>query len=514
MAGVAAQASSSPYQDAMVAIFVFGNAGGWMGDGFLVGDGKYVVTTADIVTETIPAGPTDSSGKSAPAIKLPAKYVIVLSPWTGEAYRAEVKLPLETNKNLAILQMPMTGLPSAPLAASDKFQQTLPSTIGQLFSGDQVGRHWETFITALTSGSTSKLSFKQWSARDAAYAENSDVNWLFLSKIDPPDLAPRASMVWRDGAGVVGLYNGKIAVGEGSKAPTYGQCLISTEIIKAMAKVGVDSPSLQKVPSPTVKKDDTAQQGIQLIWATLTDSILGKWSQALTTAQSLQTLRPESAMANLLLGTTLAGNGKLDDAIKSLDKAIKLDPDVPGGYSARGSALAVQGKTKEAEADLRKAVEKSPGDSKPLLALAGVVASTKSRSTEAAEIATKAVQIDPQSPWARLALGVYLKTAGRYDEAITQLKEVLKIVPQWGQAKAALAATYEASGDVAGAEKLYRELAEAEPKNPDAQFTLASFLADHDKKAEAKELVTKILAMENLPEGMKAAAEKLQKKLD
>jgi tetratricopeptide (TPR) repeat protein len=510
----AAETSTSPsYSDAMVAVFVFGNTGGWMADGFAVGDGQYIVTTGDVVSEVIPAG-TDASGKPAStSTKLQAKYVIVVSPWTGDAYRAEVKTPIDSARNLAILKLPMAGLPSAPLAGSDKFQQEMQSTIGELFSGGQVGRRWETSLVALTSGSTSKLSLKEWTARNAAFAESKSVNWLFISKIEPQDLAPRASMVWRKDA-VVGLYNGKLAIGEGDKAPTYGQCLISPEIIRALGKAGINADSLKKVPAPTIKQDSMARQGLQLTWATLTNVILGKSTEALKTAQSLHDLRPESATANLLLGVAQTGNGKFDDAVKTLDKAIKLDADVPGGYSARGAALAAQGKPKEAEADLRKAVDKSPGDSKPLLALAGLVASDKTRVSESAEIAAKAVQVDPQNPWARLALGVYLKTVGHYDQAITEIKEALKIAPNWGQAKAALGATYEAKGDLAGAEKLYRELSEAEPKNPDALFTLASFLADHDKKSEAREIVTKILGMEKLPAGLQAAVEKLQKKLE
>ncbi|MDO8588799.1 MAG: tetratricopeptide repeat protein [Armatimonadota bacterium] len=503
-ASVAAPPKAADCSDALVAIFVFGDTRGWMGAGFLVGDGQWVVTMADVVTEKINA-----------ETKLTVKYATVLSPWTGESYRAEVKT-VDMKKNLAVLRLPMKGLPAVPLAGADGFKKARAVTIGQIFSGEQVGNRWDTTIQALSREPNPKrpaaLVVRKWTAQNAVLSETKGIDWLFLSKMDPADNAPRASMVLREDGTAVGMYNSRLEVGEGKKPASYGQSLPSTELIKTLATLGVDAAGLRKASAPTIEPDKHAKQGLQLIWATLTQTILGKWTEARKNATSLLDLRPESPTANLLMGVTLAGGGKTEEAVKHMDKAISLDPNVPGGYFTRGAALASLKKTKEAEADFRKAIEQTPDDVKPMIALADLIAADKARRTEAAEIARKAVKTSPQDPLARMTLALILKSAGSYDQAIAELKEVLKIAPRWGEAKAALAAIYEASGDVASAETQYRDLVKAEPENPDALFTLASFLADHEKKTEAKELVTKLLAMK-LPKELETAAKELEKKL-
>lgn len=500
----AAEDESPGPSNSLVAIFVFGEASAWMGQGLLVGDGQWIVTTADVVNE-----PITSETKLAP------KHVTVLSAWTGDIYRGEVKT-IDSNRNLALIKLPSGGLPGAPLASAAKFNKTREVTLGQAFrSGEQVGNRWDATLFALTriakSNKPAMLGIKNWASRNTVVVKSKDVNWLFISKVDPPEAAPRSSALWREDA-VVGLYNGKITIGEGPKAIIYGQCLISTEIFKAFKAANVASESLEKPPAPKIKQDKTAKQGLQLAWAVLTQTVLGKWREAEKNAQALVTLRPENANANLLLGVALAGGGKPEDAIKSLDKAIKLNAAVPGGYLTRGSAYAALKETQEAENDYRKAMEQTPEDIKPMLALADLLARDKVRRAEAIVVARKAVQIAPQNPRAHLALGLILKASETYDQAIAEIKAALKIVPQWGEAKAALAAVYEASGDLTNAEAQYREIANSEPENPDALLTLASFLADHEKKTEAKELVTKLLAMK-LPKELETAVKELEKKL-
>ena len=502
--GVGAATATDP-ESALVAVFVFGDTAGWMGCGFVVGDGGWVVTTADLVSETV-----------GPKTAVTVKFVTVVSAWTGDAYRAEAKF-VDRKLNLALLKLPVKGLPSVPLAGADGFADAHSATIGQVLSGDQVGAKWETSLYALKretqTGKPAKLAVKQWTARNAALSESKGVNWLFLSRLNPEDNPPRAALLWRGGAGAVGVYNGRLVVGKGQKPATYGQCLPSIEIIKAFKSERVDEAVLRKVPDPTIPSNKTSAQALQNVWAALTNAILGRWPDAQKAAKALSELRPQNATAHLLLGVSLAGEGKAEEAIPSLNKAICLAPASPDAYFARALARASLKKTKEAEADLRTAAAKSPTDTKPLIALADLLSSDKARLAEAEGVAGKAVRLAPDHPGPKLTLALILKSRKSYDRAISELQAALAIAPNWGAAKAALAATYEAAGNLRLAEDQYRKLVESEPKNPDALFTLASFLADHDKKEEAKELLVKLFEMKP-PKPLEEAAKKLQKKLE
>lgn len=514
VAAGAIDASSTDCQDALVAMFVFGDGDGWMGCGFVVGDGSWVATTADLVSEPINSD-----------TQVSIKFVTILSYYTGDAYRAELKY-IDRKTNLALFKLPVRGLPAVPLAGSEGFAKAKTTTIGQIVTGGSlIGFRWDTTIYALgrtaRSAKAPALAVKKWTARNAVFAETKDVNWLFASKIDPEDNPPRASLVWKTGAGAVGIYNSRLILGEGPKAIIYGQCLPSTTITKALNKASLEDPT--KPSLPTIARDKVATQGLQSIWNVLTNVILAqraktptesssRWADAHKASSELVAARPDSAFANLVLGVSLMGEAKTDESLKSLDKAVALDGNSAYTFLSRGAARVVKGMAKEAEADFRKAIEKSPADIKPLLALADLLAADKASLAEAAEFATKAVKLEPQYPPARMTLALILKKQETYDRAIAEFKEILKIVPEWGAAKAALAATYEDSGDLTNAEAQYRDIVKLVPDNPDALLTLASFLADHDKKDEAKKLVAQVLEMKP-PQELETAAKELQKKL-
>lgn len=56
-------------------------------------------------------------------------------------------------------------------------------------------------------------------------------------------------------------------------------------------------------------------------------------------------------------GTSLYDQGKLDEAIKAYDEAIRLDPNLANAWYKKGVALKALGRTSEAEAAFAKARE-------------------------------------------------------------------------------------------------------------------------------------------------------------
>ena len=66
------------------------------------------------------------------------------------------------------------------------------------------------------------------------------------------------------------------------------------------------------------------------------------------------------ALACLERGVDSGKAGQVDEALRYLDRALALEPDLSAAYFNRGNAYAAQGKKKEAAADYRRAVELEP----------------------------------------------------------------------------------------------------------------------------------------------------------
>ncbi len=213
---------------------------------------------------------------------------------------------------------------------------------------------------------------------------------------------------------------------------------------------------------------------------------------ALESAKNIVKLRPDNAQPHLTLGVALAGAGKLDEALKEFDEAAKIDPKLPSLHTSRALALIAQKKKDEAEKELLTAVKEAPGDVRPVSALADLYLSDPNNLDKAFTYAKKAVSLAPDSPAAHLLLARVQKRQKNYPEALNSISAALNMARDWGEAWYALGSTYEDAGDMEKAEKAYRTLAEKQPKNPASLLTLASFLADQDKKDEASELIGKI----------------------
>ncbi|HAH07009.1 MAG TPA: hypothetical protein DCM05_10875 [Elusimicrobia bacterium] len=130
-------------------------------------------------------------------------------------------------------------------------------------------------------------------------------------------------------------------------------------------------------------------------------------------------LSPEEAERNaagLLASAKEKLNAKdLDEAVKDLDEAIRLQPQNPTLYMYRSMANNLRGKYKEAEEDARKAIELDPGN---------------------------------EQAWENLAWA--LLKQGKYQEALEAAKEVMKINPKNGMAYAISSFAKEKLGDKKG----------------------------------------------------------------
>ncbi|MCX6343753.1 MAG: tetratricopeptide repeat protein [Armatimonadetes bacterium] len=481
-----------------------GDQSSWFSSCIVVGDGSWAITSWDAVTEKVGSTSTQT-----------VRNPIFVSNYTGQAWQCEIKA-INKDLNLALIKLPVKGLPAAPLAQMIDFTKAGCGTLGQLMSGDPIGNKWPTRICGIARenvGSGYKLMPSSWSASNVFVTDIGKYKWVFLINMSPTKLIPNGAIVAR-GSKIVGMYLNKLVIKNGEQKQVFGRCAMSTEIVSYLADHGVDSASLYSPPAPTIKRGSNAAFQYQArLYSAVT---AGKPAAVLECARALVKLLPGDAQAKMMLGAALAGTGKFDEAIKALDEAEKIDPKLPALRVSRALALVGLKKKTEAETELLKAAQEAPNDTRPISALADFYFADPKTMDKAYTYAKKIITLAPDSPIAHLMLAKVAKRQKNYKESLDEIAKALQIAPEWSDAWFALGSTYEESGDKANAEKAYRKLVEKQPKNPLALMTLASFLADQNKKDEPLELLAKIRALSPAPpkellDDVKTLEDKLKK---
>ncbi len=477
---------ASDFAGSVAAVFFVGESATWVGAGFAVGSGEYVLVPADFTVERF------SSAASALV-----NYPIVVSPHTGEYYRSEV-IAKDEKLNLALLRLAEKALPGMPFVKREAFRKVPLVAEKLLLSNDDRSIRWPASIFGPTKSEKTPMDaeIREWRAEKAAASEQQGIKWLYLSGVTPREAAPKGSPVVKEGEGLVGMYFSRLQVDliiSGKTVPLdFAQCLPSFEITPFLQKCGIDETVIYGGSKAVAKPSDASKVSFQHIYRALSFMGSGNWKLAEESARAFVELQPSSAKAYMLLGTALAGLGNWNDALKAFDKALELDSKLPGLQFSRAEALFAIQKDKEAEAAYRKAIEESPKDIRPLLRLSKLLALNEAGRAEALSLAKKALSIEQNSPLARLTLGLRHRDLGNYDEAVAEIRRALSIVPGWGIARAELAATYALAGKNAEAEEQYRILLEDNPRSPAAILDLAAFLAKNGKNEEAAELLKKL----------------------
>ena len=485
--------------DAVAAIFVYGRARPWTASGFAVGDGTYIVTTVDAVTEP------SKEGK-----RTPVPYAVVVSRWTGEAYPAAV-VATDDQIAAAVLKIAAPAVPPVAVAGEAAFARAPKATLGELLSGEEVGGRFPTEIYGLDAErKPPKFTVSNWRAANACLTEIKGRNWLFLSRVNPPEKAPKAALVAKPGVGALGMYIGRVIVEAGAKPATFYRVLPATDLRAFLIKSGVPGKTLAEPPSIGLKAAD-AEASFQATCLALAASAVGAPSD-LENAAAAAKLRPRNATVQMLLATALARHGKLDEALKATNTALEIDPKLPDGKLNRATMLAAAGKTADAEQEFRKLMQDNPKDPRPVLALSELLAAKDATLDEALKLGREAVRLAPDDLGARLALARILKKKKDYDAAIAELQSVLKTAPMWGAARVALGATYEAAGKPDLAEAEYRKLVDLEPGNPDAHLNLIEFLVSAGKKDDARKAIEEMRKIKLQPEALEAL-KKLEERL-
>jgi len=124
-----------------------------------------------------------------------------------------------------------------------------------------------------------------------------------------------------------------------------------------------------------------------------------------------------------------------------LDKALRLNPALPGAYTLSGMAKSRTGDEDGAKAAYRKAVDLDPNDFEANLRL-GAALRRNGDLAAAKRYLSAAVRHDPSSVLARHQMAQLQITEGRDAEAAVDLEDITRRVPNLLQPHVQLAAIY------------------------------------------------------------------------
>jgi tetratricopeptide (TPR) repeat protein len=220
---------------------------------------------------------------------------------------------------------------------------------------------------------------------------------------------------------------------------------------------------------------------------------LRHWKNTRTLFEHTEAVTGNNHMAITLLGSLMAREGKLEDAIQRYHTALRLKPGYPEAQFFLGNALDQQGKTAEAIEQYQKELWYKPLQIQTHIFL-GVALAKQKKFDEAAAHYRAALKFEPESAVAHNNLARLLHTRGRLDEAIEHYQAALKYDPTLAQAHNNLGALWLQKGKLAeGAAQLHEAL-RLNPGNAETQLNLALALNQQEKWREAADLFGKTTA--------------------
>jgi len=149
----------------------------------------------------------------------------------------------------------------------------------------------------------------------------------------------------------------------------------------------------------------------------------------------------DSAEAHLLMGSILLVADDAQGALKEVQRAIELNPKLPGVQAWHGRVLMRLGDTEKAKAAFRSELASNANDFESNLYL-GILLRQDKQLDEALSSLRRAVQLRPREQYAHYHLAAVYAAAGKPGEALPLLEGVLKEHTDFVEARVLLASVY------------------------------------------------------------------------
>jgi len=210
----------------------------------------------------------------------------------------------------------------------------------------------------------------------------------------------------------------------------------------------------------------------------------GKLAEAIAEYRAAVQIRPDDAELRDNLGIALAKQGRIEEAVAEYTAALRIDPNCAEAHNSMGLALAAQGRLAEAIAEYQAASRIDPDLAEPHSNLGTAFAQQGNVDEAAAEYA-QALQINPYYAEAHFNLANLLVGQGRIPEAEMEYKAALRINPDYAEAHNNLGNLLSSQGQLEDAIAEYRASLRVKPDNAEAHCNLGVALANAGAMAEA-----------------------------
>ena len=220
----------------------------------------------------------------------------------------------------------------------------------------------------------------------------------------------------------------------------------------------------------------------------------GEILSAAKKAQSIIKKYPNSFIIWNILGVSLYELGKIDGAIKSYKKAIKLNPSYAHAHINLALAFRVQGKLDKAIEYCEKAVFQNPDDAKAYNNL-GALLLEQGKFEKAILACKKAILLQPDYADAHNNLGAILRDQGKFDQAIESFEKAITINPIYLEAYDNLGLAFTAKAKFDDAIKFFKKAISLDPDYADAYNDMGVVLANEGKFDEAMKYYKKAISI-------------------
>lgn len=164
---------------------------------------------------------------------------------------------------------------------------------------------------------------------------------------------------------------------------------------------------------------------------------LDKNKEALTASGQALALAPDDPFVLTTHGRTLLVNNRIDDARRTLQGALQIDPTYPDAYSVLAQIDYHERRWEMALFNAEKGLEHDP-ENQTLINLRAMALVKLNRSAEASETVDYALYNNPEDSFSHSNKGWVKIEQGRYDEAVDAFLQALRFNPNNGHAREGL----------------------------------------------------------------------------
>jgi tetratricopeptide (TPR) repeat protein len=210
----------------------------------------------------------------------------------------------------------------------------------------------------------------------------------------------------------------------------------------------------------------------------------GQLTQAEAKARKMIKAFPGILVLYDILSAAQAGQGKLEKAARSCQRALEVNPEHIGAHSNLGIIFRQLGRLDEAISSCRKALIIDPRHAQTQINL-GVALRTMGRLDEAVHCYREALKVKPDSFMAHSNLGNALKDIGQFDEAVASHREAVNLNPNSPEVHNNLGNALHQLGEFTEAIVSFEQGLKLRPGNADTLSNLGKALKDAGKSEEA-----------------------------